>query len=244
MCYYNGMKVTRAEYIRLMQLEKELKFSRELASGFDYSDWPIIKPKNGGKDFDIVMAHWELIAPWVKSHQELAESRKKFTTLNATAEKLLESKMFREAALKRRCLVLSSHFFEWRHYTPEGSKKDQSYPYCIRVAGADYFFMAGIWQPWVDRETGETIDTFAIVTTKANSLMQQVNNKKERMPTILPEELAYEWIQDGLSKQRIQELAGYQYDSEEMSAYTIQKDFRTVMNPLEAYDYAELPYLE
>jgi hypothetical protein len=79
------MKVTKDEYIRLMQLEKELKFSRELASGFDYSVWPIVKPKNGGKDIDIVMAHWELIAPWVKNSLELADSRKKFTTLNATA---------------------------------------------------------------------------------------------------------------------------------------------------------------
>lgn len=244
MCYYNGMKVTKEEYIRLKQLEKELKFSRAIASGFDYSDWPIVKPKNGGNDIDIVMAHWELIPYWIKTQQELGESRKKFKTLNATAEKLLESKMFRDAALKRRCLVLSSGFYEWRHYKPEGAKKESTYPYYIYLSGEPYFYMAGIWQPWLDRETGETIDTFAIVTTQANSLMKQVHNKKERMPTILPEELAYEWIQDGLSEERIRELAGYQYDSEEMGAYTLHKDFRTALNPLEEFHYSELPVLE
>lgn len=244
MCYYNGVRVTKAEFIRLKQLEKELKFSRVIASGFDYSDWPIVKPKNGGSDIDIVMAHWELIPSWIKTAQELSESRKKFTTLNATAEKLLESKMFREATLKRRCLVLSSGFYEWRHYKPEGAKKEQTYPYYIHLPGEEYFFMAGIWQPWVDRETGETIDTFAIVTTQANSLMKQVHNKKERMPTILPEALAWEWIQHGLSEDRIRELAGYQYDSEEMGAYTLQKDFRTALNPQESFDYEELPVLE
>lgn len=38
--------------------------------------------------------------------------------------------------------------------------------------------MAGIWQPFTDKETGETMDTFAIVTTKANALMEQLHNHK------------------------------------------------------------------
>jgi putative SOS response-associated peptidase YedK len=44
--------------------------------------------------------------------------------------------------------------------------------------------MAGIWQPWTDKATGEYVETFSIVTTKANKLMEQVHNSKTRMPTI------------------------------------------------------------
>lgn len=248
MCYYNGIKVPREEYIRLVNLEKAVKafkalMSKSIQSGFEYSDWVIIKPVDGGRDFELAQGHWEFIGSWNRTWNDVEASRKKYTTLNADGEKLLESRMYREAALKRRCLVLSSGFYEWRHYKPEGSKKDIAYPYYVTVPGCDYFFMAGIWQPWTDRTTGETLDTFAIVTTQANPLMEQVHNKKKRMPTILPDNLALEWIQDGLSESRIKELATFQYPAEKMKAHTLHKDFRTSLEPEVGFDYAELPAL-
>ncbi len=254
MCYYNGIKVPRDEYIRLMRLEKEVKaiaamLTKPLYSGFEYKNYPIIKPVNGGKEFEIVEAHWEFISSWNKTWSDVAESRKKgIPTFNAKSENLFvnekgQKSMWADSAMNRRCLVLSSGFYEWRHYKPEGSKKDIAYPYYISLPEKEYFYMAGIWQPWTDRETGETIDTFAIVTTKANELMAQVHNKKLRMPTILPDQLALEWIQNGLTKERILELGAYQYPAEQMKAYTIQKDFRTLPDPEEAYIYNELPAL-
>lgn len=251
MCYYNGIRVSKAEYIRLKEIEKELKHLnslRPLANGFDYSDWPIIKPAQNGQYITVQDAHWEFIPAWVKNGTELAISRKKFSTLNATAEKLLESKMFRNAALKRRCLVLSSGFFEWRHYRPENAKKDIAYPYYIDLPYHPLFFMAGIWQPWTDQDTGETFDTFAIVTTKANDLMEQVHNTKKRMPTILTEDLAWQWIQPGLSEEQILSIASYQFDSEEMTAHSIAKDFREQFkindtDPILEFEYEELPPL-
>lgn len=251
MCYINGIRVSKEEYIRYKRMQKELDHLnslRKMASGFDYSDWPIVKPKDGGNDCEIVDAHWEFIPKWIRNKLELQDSRKKFTTLNATAEKLLESRMFRDAALNRRCLVLSSGFWEWRHYKPENEKKDIAYPYYISLPNHPVFFMAGIWQPWVDQDTGETFETFAIVTTKANDLMSQVHNKKLRMPTILPQELAEEWLSEGLSEERISQIASHQYDSEEMSAWTVRKDFRQQfvtleMDPADEFDYSELPGL-
>lgn len=246
MCYYNGCRVSREEYIRLMQIERQLKtlqLIRPMQSGFDYSDWPIIKPK-GKNDIEIVEAHWEFIAPWCKTWDEVKEGRKKFTTLNAVGEKILESRLYRDAAIKRRCLVLSSGFYEWRHYKPDGAKKEQTYPYYITVPSEhDYFYMAGIWQPWTDKETGEIIDTFAIVTTAANDLMEQVHNTKKRMPVILPEELAYEWILGDIDENRIKQLATYQFDSENMTAHSIKKDFKTALEPSEEFEYEELPPL-
>lgn len=251
MCYYNGIRVSKAEYIRLKEIEKELSHLnslRKLASGFDYSDWPIIKPANNGQDFTVQDAHWEFIPAWVKNSSELAITRKKFTTLNATAEKLLESKMYRNSALNRRCLVLSSGFFEWRHFRPDNAKKDLTYPYFIDIPAHPVFFMAGIWQPWTDQDTGETFDTFAIVTTKANDLMEQVHNTKKRMPTILPDHLAWEWIQPQLSEKQILSIASYQYSSEEMTAHSISKDFREQFklmdkDPTDEFEYDELPPL-
>jgi putative SOS response-associated peptidase YedK len=244
MCYYNSINIQKGKLIKLAKVEKELKnlnLIKGVASGFEYGNWPILKPTQSGKDFEIELAHWELIPSWINNNAELIENRNKFTTLNATAEKLLESRLYKDAANKRRCLVLSSGFYEWQHYKPAGSKKEIAYPYFISLPKHAYFFMAGIYQPWVDQSTGETIDSFSIITTKANSLMAAVHNKKQRMPTILTDELAYEWMQDELSANKIQALANFQYPANEMQAVTIKKDFRTSIDPTEAYTYTELP---
>ena len=246
MCNYNGIKINKAATLELFQRKKTLQeMERALQSGFDYSDWPIVKPYTNN-DWNVEMAHWEFVAPWTKSAQALKENRKKYATLNATSERLLESKLFREAALKRRCLVLSSGFYEWRHYQPAGAKKPITYPYHLTIASETampLFFMAGIYQPTVDFETGEVKDSFAIITTAANSLMSQVHNLKKRMPTILPLHLAEEWLHPTLPEERITAIASYQYPSNEMRAHTIRKDFRTTPNPGEHFDYPELPLL-
>ena len=239
MCYFNSLVAPAGADISVKGITNKLPpTNKPLQSGFSYSSWPIIKSSN--QDFTIENAHWELIAPWVKSLKEAETGREKFNTLNATCERLLESKLFKPAALNYRCLVPSSGFFEWRHYKPIGAKKDIAYPYFISLKDQPLFYMAGIYQPWTDKETGETMDTFSIVTTKANALMEQIHNKKKRMPTILNEVQASAWLQANLSEAKIMELASSKYDASCMSAYTIDKNFRTSSDPLEQFEYPEL----
>jgi putative SOS response-associated peptidase YedK len=266
MCYYNGQKVSRAEYIRLKQLEKAIArfdfLGKALQVGFDYGMNAVVKPLPGKDDFDIVQMEWGFIPHYLKSREEVnrmrhgyKDARGKFhppiTTLNAISEELLSpGKIYREAALKRRCLVLSSGFYEWRHVYPLNKrtglplKTPNKYPYYITVKEKEYFFMAGIWQPWTDKLTGEYVESFAIVTTAANKLMEQVHNSKKRMPTILSEELAYEWIFGELDEHRIREIAMFQYPPDQMQASTIAKDFRDSPDPASAFHYNDLPALE
>ncbi len=249
MCNFYGCTVKRGDFIRLKQIEKDLgtlaalDAFRELYNGFNYGNAVIVRKADNNNDIDVSLAHWEFIPPWIKDEAALKEARKKIPWLNAKSETLLESKMWRPAALKRRCLVLATHFYEWRHYKPDGATKEQAYPYFIRTT-SDYFYMAGIWNPWVNKDTGETIDTFAIVTTAANDLMEVIHNKKKRQPTILPEDLAYRWIMEDLSEEEIQRIATYQFPTDEMDAYTIAKDFKTVGNPSKPFTYKELPVLD
>ena len=242
MCYFNSLVAPKGATVSLAGSNKTLDpVNKPLQSGFSYSNWPIIK--GSAQNFTIENAHWELIAPWVKTSQEVQAGREKFNTLNATAERLLESKLFKPAALNNRCLVLSSGFYEWRHYKPAGAKKEIAYPYFISLKEQPLFYMAGIYQPWTDKETGETMDTFSIVTTKANVLMEQIHNKKKRMPTILNEAQAAEWISPNVSESKIMELASFSIDESIMSAYTLDKGFRTASNPMEAFEYHDLPAL-
>jgi len=132
MCYYNGQKVTRVEYIRLKQLEKAVAnydfLNRDLQIGFDYSENAVLK-KTSDADFDIVKMEWGFLPKkWfgqaIDTRAKAGRFRRGFpnlfgkmepgiTTLNATAEELLfPGKIYRDAALERRCLVLSTGFFE------------------------------------------------------------------------------------------------------------------------------------
>lgn len=242
MCYFNSLVAPNGASINLKGNTQKLAPTHiPLQSGFSYSNWPIIRGSTG--DFTIENAHWELIAPWVKNTKEVQAGREKFNTLNATCERLLESKLFKPAALEHRCLVLSSGFFEWRHYKPAGSSKEIAYPYYITLKDQPLFYMAGIYQPWTDKETGETMDTFSIVTTKANTMMEQIHNKKKRMPTILNEAQASDWLEPNLSEAKIMELASSAYEAAYMSAYTNHKSFRMSSTPMEQYEFQELAAL-
>ena len=239
MCYYNSISIPQGSKVTINGTTKELPtIERPLQSGFEYGNWPIIKSNKD--DFEFELAHWELIPPWVKTEKEILAGRVKFNTLNATAERLLESKLYTNPTLKQRCLVLSSGFYELRHIKLEHSKKDITYPYFVSLKDKPYFFMAGIFQPWVDQETGETVDTFSIITTKANSIMEQIHNKKKRMPTILDEAQASEWLSPELSVNRIKELSQNQVDSAMMTYYTLKKDFRMAVDPREEFVYEDL----
>ena len=249
MCNFYGHKVAKMDFIRLNNIELELDYIaaieelQELINGFNYGNAPVIRKKNESS-YEVVPMHWELIPLGIKTMEQVQQARRQgMPWLNATSEKLLESKMFRDAALKRRCLVLASHFFEWRSYKPEAEKKENKYPYCIELNNKEYFFMAGIWQPFTDKETGETMDTFAIVTTKANALMEQLHNHKKRMPVILTEKLAEKWLQNDLTEEQIKEIASFQLPANDMVAFTIAKNFKTSLSPLEAFYFEELPEL-
>ncbi len=259
MCYYNGFKVSKTDYITLLGIEKDLRhynINKHVQSGFDYGNYPIAKPVPVEKDWEIVEAHWEYIPFWINNMEELKQYRQGIDPktgkrsqpipwLNFKGETVVESKMFRQSALSRRCLVLSTHFFESRHIQIMGKrgtllKTPEIFPYVIELKDQELFYMAGIWTPWTDKTTGETMETFALGTTEANSFMRQIHNSKNRMPTILTGSLADEWISPGLSEKRITELASYQIPSNQLQAHLIDKNFKSSFDPKAPFDYGDI----
>jgi putative SOS response-associated peptidase YedK len=85
--------------------------------------------------------------------------------------------MFRDAFARRRALIPAAAFYEWR--TIEGEKIKQLF--AIARQDGDPLAFAGIWESWRG-EGGEVLRSFAIITTDANQIMAQVQN---RMPVIV-----------------------------------------------------------
>lgn len=262
MCYYNGQKLTFAEFLRLKQIEKEIValegLDQALISGFDYGNSWVLKPVEGKEDVTLTRMEWGFIPSYIRTRNELEHFRKgglnprtnkydpPILTLNAIGEELLEKPTYKKSALEKHCLIPSSGFFEWRHVYPLSKKTGQplktavKYPYHIRLRSHGYFYMAGIWTEWTDAETGEYVESFSIVTTKANSLMEKIHNSKMRMPLILDEEKAWEWLFKASDPESIKKIISYQYPADLMEAYPIRKDFQQNADPLEAASYPDL----
>lgn len=64
MCYYNGIRVSRAKFIRLKNIEKELRLHnliKPMQNGFDYQTVHVIKPNSEFCDWEIVEMEWGFI---------------------------------------------------------------------------------------------------------------------------------------------------------------------------------------
>ena len=109
----------------------------------------------------------------------------------------------------------------------------------------EIFAMAGIYARWVDKTTGEIINTFSILTTAANPLMARIHNSKERMPVILPEENERDWLNTDLTDEQIKSFFPG-IDERKMEAYTISKritsrtESSNVPEVQEQFEYPEL----
>lgn len=139
----------------------------------------------------IRLMNWGLIPSWASDESEAEDIRIK--TFNARSETVDTKPAFREPFNSRRCLVPVRGFFEWQQV---GGRK---IPWYIRLRNEDVFSLAGIWDTW-QIQGGVTINTFSIVTTRANDLMTEIHNTKKRMPVILPSSVEKLWLKRDLVK--------------------------------------------
>lgn len=137
-------------------------------------------------------------------------------TLNARSENAYTTASFKHLLEGNRCLIPISGFFESRHVG-----KDK-YPYKICSPDNEIMSLAGLWDEWLDPESGEMVKTFTILTTEANPLMAQIHNSKLRMPVIIAPEDEARWLDPTLSKPEV--MALMKPYSRELVAHTISKD--------------------
>ena len=192
--------------------EKILKEQKRYrVNAFSFPDCPVIT-----SDPELHIFKWGLIPFWVKDQKQADEIKR--MTLNARADTVFQKPSFREPIMKKRCIVPSTGYFEWRH---EDGKK---IPFYIYVKDEPIFSMAGVYESWLDRSTGEVISTFSIITTEANELTGYIHNTKHRMPAILSLEDEERWLDLKLGKSDIEQLL-IPFPADRMDAYVINNDF-------------------
>lgn len=134
------------------------------------------------------------------------------------ARGIISKPMFRKAIRSQRCLVIADAFIEG----PE--KEKLSKPFVVYLKNkVRPFAMAGIWDEWVNQESGEVVQSFAIITTTANEVLQAVGH--HRSPVILPKEREGDWLNSELPLADVTAML-LPYDADQMNAYPVSLDIK------------------
>jgi putative SOS response-associated peptidase YedK len=236
MCFHNSLtkKPKKVAKHYNVQVDEDLHEEIYHGNGFTFLNWPIVSMNQPDR---LTLKHWGLVPPWVKNDAEMKKMRS--FNLNAKQETVFEKPSFKYGIQYQRCLVPSTGFFEWR----EINKK--KIPYFISLKDTSIFSLAGIASTWIDPNSGKHMDTFAILTTEANEVMEMIHNTKKRMPVILNREDEFKWLNPLNQESDIHELCK-PIDAERLAYFTIQHliSSRTqdtnVSEVLNGFNYPEL----
>jgi putative SOS response-associated peptidase YedK len=136
---------------------------------------PVVRASTPGRLLEAMT--WGLVPGWAKDLSGIKP-------INARAETVFDSPMFRNAVRRRRCLVPADGFYEWQ--VRAGRKQ----PFHIGMADGGVFAFGGIWEYWA-REGEEPRVTCAILVTRANELMAAIH---DRVPVIIAPEDYAAWL--------------------------------------------------
>jgi putative SOS response-associated peptidase YedK len=173
---------------------------------------PIVGVNSAGVR-SVKLARWGLVPSWVKG-------KPKAEPINARCETAATSAMFRQAIARRRCLVPADGFFEW-----QGSKPPKQ-PYFIHLRSDEPFAFGGVWERWRAEKNADLLDTFTILTTSPNELMNPIHN---RMPVIIARSDYDRWLDRTIEAEGIADLLR-PYPAEEMEAHAVGTRVNNVKN--------------
>ena len=192
---------------------------------FDLSSTPTLAPRyniaptqpvaiiTNDKPDELTIVKWGLVPSWSKDPK--VGSR----MINARADTAHEKPSFRAAFKRRRCLIPTNGFYEWK--TSDDSKQ----PHFIFVKDKDVFSFAGLWEVWYGAD-GEEMWTCSILTTDANEKIEDLHN---RMPVILDGEDRNLWLDE---KSEVDELRMLlkPFAADKMDYYPVSKAVNTPRN--------------
>ena len=130
----------------------------------------------------------------------MKEPRESTLMINARIESIHQRRAFRGALKRRRCLIPTTGFYEWRRV---GKSR---IPHRIEAVDLPIFAFAGLWERW--QPAGQApIDSVTLVTTRAVAPLAFIHQRMPvllspdrfdqwMMPRIQPKEAVQSWLKD------------------------------------------------
>ncbi len=214
-----GRYVSRADKQRIAETfaagivpeEYDPDFTRDWMPNYNLAPQtrnPVVRlnPETGQRE--LTTMRWGLVPFWAK------DAKLAYSTINARAETLASSALYRAALKSRRCLVPADAFYEWQKLD---SKNKQ--PFAISMRDESLFAFAGLWETWKDKTTDHQLETYTVITTDPNELMQPIH---DRMPAIVARKDYARWLEPAQPGQLPTDLLR-PYPAEEMKAWKVTK---------------------
>jgi len=200
----------RIAFYQIEDLKKRFKTVNSLSFNPSYNVspgvlFPVITKNSPNKG---ELMKWGLVPSWSK------DPKTGYKIINAREEDIENKPAFRKPIQSQRCIVPANGFFEWKRLKLEN--KEEKIPFYIKLKNEPIVGLAGIYDIWKDAE-GKEIKSFAIITTKANEMMQEIH---ERMPVILKVDDEEKWLDKETDFSEILKLLT-PYESEEMESYPV-----------------------
>lgn len=166
--------------------------------------------------------HWAKKKTYVINARSEGDHNKANDPKYNGAKGIISKPMFKKAIRSQRCLVIADAFVE-------GTTKEKlSKPYLVYQSNQKRpFAMAGIWDEWMDKKTGEIVKSFAIITTAPTPLMQQIPH--HRSPLVLAKEDEQKWIDSTLDLSEVTAML-QPFDDLGFNAYPIATDIKSSKN--------------
>ena len=137
------------------------------------------------------LMRWGLIPPWAKAGPDGAPEGKGPLLINARADKVTSSPVFRSSAKSKRCLVPMDGYYEWRVNADGGDKKSRKTPFLMYREDGEPLFMAGLWSVWKSAKDAQPLLSCTIITTDAPGELAEIH---DRMPLVVPERDWDRWL--------------------------------------------------
>jgi putative SOS response-associated peptidase YedK len=145
-------------------------------------DAPVVRLHPESRERRLDLLRWGLVPHWAKDPKAVRLS------INARAETLATTPMFRDSFSRRHCLVPADAFYEWQVMAPAdasaragGKGAPPKQPWAIAREDGQKLVFAGLWEGWRGAD-GSVIRSFTIVTTEACPSLRPLH---ERMPVVL-----------------------------------------------------------
>jgi putative SOS response-associated peptidase YedK len=174
---------------------------------------------------ELVVMRWGIIPYW---WQKSVKDAGRLASFNACVETVTTKPFFREPFKKRRCLMPVSGYYEWQD-TAHGK---QPWYFTARD-GSPILTIAGIWDTWKNRETGERIQSCAMIIGEPNEFVAEVH---DRMPILLKPEQFGHWLSGNMG---VEELKPAPNDylrrwavSKRVNSSKTDKDDATLIEPI------------
>lgn len=164
---------------------------------------------------------WGLVPFFAKSAKDGAR------LINARAETVESSPLFRTAFARNRCIIPADAFYEWRRERdPATGKTIRSEPFAVRRTDGEPLALAGLWSSWRDPETATRLYTCSILTTDPNELVGRIHN---RMPVILDPADWDAWLAEGTPADQLRSFL-HPAPVEPLDAYAVSPAVNNVRN--------------